>query len=146
MVIKQKWVAGKQAPETRVLNYPHFPPYTFRLPGHKYNMPIMVTLSELKFTKKLKIACSIFCEATVSQLIFRQRLLEIPFASTENWWLGRTVYFSWCLSGINNKKIGGQFLVVLKFSSGQLDSFCPSPGLVLGLWSWRRESWNYGVR
>ena len=65
---------------------------------------------------------------------FRQWLLEIPFASTENWGLGRTVYFSWYLSGINNKKLGDQFLVVLKFSSalqtkhGSRPSCCDQEG------------------
>ena len=61
---------GCQAEQGQVFWGEHLPPCIFRLPGHKYNMPIMVTLSELKFTKKFKIACSVFCEATISKLIF----------------------------------------------------------------------------
>lgn len=141
MVIKHKWAAGQQAPETRVLNYPHSHPYTFRLQGHKYYMPIMVTLSDPNLSRNTKLCARYFVEPPISRLTFREWLRVILFASAENWGLVRAVYFSWCLSGINKKKIGGQFLVSLKFSSGHLDSFCPaSLGLTLGLWPWRRES------
>lgn len=75
-----------------------------------------------QFIKKYKIACSIFCGAIISKLIFRQWLLGILFASSENLGLGRAVYFSWCLSWINKKKIGGQFLVGLKVFPGRLIS------------------------
>lgn len=59
--------------------------------------------------EKYKIACSIFCRATISKLIFRQLLLVILFASIEKLGLGSAVDFSCYLLGINKRKLEATF-------------------------------------
>lgn len=99
-----------------------------------------------QFIKKYKIASSLFCGTTISKLILRQWVLVILFASTENLGLGRAMYLSWCLSWIN-KKENRRPISSWPQGLSQADSFgLTSPGLMLGLCAWRRESKNHWIR